>query len=327
MKLYFVTEGRFLKVDGKYYTEGSFTYKMWERYLSVFEEVVIVARVKKSDESKVANDLRSDGPRVSFFELPYYIGPAQFLKQRSKIVHVMNKSFRSGSAYIFRIPGILGGIAANILHKKGIPYGVEVVGDPDYEINEKKSLKQLFFRKTSAQILKRNVKRASAALYVTKSNLQARYPVNKGVFSTNASNVILNDDLVVKNETNAFHSQVRLLSVGMLSQMYKSPDIVIRAVEELRNKGLDCSLRWLGDGVYKEKMIAFAKDHHVEQYVQFLGLLPAGKAVRDEMDNCDIFILASKTEGLPRALVEAMARGKYCIATRVGGIPELLDDK
>lgn len=109
--------------------------------------------------------------------------------------------------------------------------------------------------------------------------------------------------------------------------MYKAPDVVISAVESLRKKGVDCTLRWVGDGIYKAQMIEYAKQHHVEEYVSFLGLLPAGKAVRDEMDNCDIFILVSRTEGLPRALIEAMARGKYCIATRVGGIPELLDDK
>lgn len=327
MKLYFVTEGRFLKVDGKYYTEGSFTDKMWERYLSVFEEIVIVARVKSSNRISLENKLRSDGPHISFLELPYYIGPGQYLKQRGRIVRIMNESFHSGCAYIFRVPGLLGGIAAKVLNKKKIPYGVEVVGDPYDVFDGKKNPKQWFFQKTGVQSLKKIVKGASAALYVTKSALQARYPVSKGVFSTNASNVILEDDLIVKNEKKSFHSQVRLLSVGMLSQMYKAPDVVIKAVEELHNKGLDYSLRWVGDGVHKEEMIAYAKKHNVEQYVQFVGLLPAGQAVRDEMDNCDIFILVSRTEGLPRALIEAMARGKYCIATRVGGIPELLDDK
>ena len=326
MKLYFITEGRFLKAQGKYYAESSFTYNMWERYLSVFDEVVLIARVKECDLSNINDNLRSDGPNVSFLELPYYLGPIQFIKQRNNIVHIMNESFQSKCAYILRVPGILGDLASKVLYKKAIPYGVEVVGDP-HEVFNGKGLMQRFFQKTGVLGLKKTVKRASAALYVTKSALQARYPVEEGVFSTNASNVILMDDLVVKNQVSYFNSPLCLLSVGMLGQMYKAPDIVIQAVELLRKKGVNCILRWAGDGIYKTKMIEYAKQHNVEQQVQFLGLLPAGKAVRDEIDNCDIFILVSRTEGLPRALIEAMARGKYCIATRVGGIPELLEDK
>jgi glycosyltransferase involved in cell wall biosynthesis len=58
--------------------------------------------------------------------------------------------------------------------------------------------------------------------------------------------------------------------------------------------------------------------------VQFLGRLPAGKDIFDQFDMADIFVLASRTEGLPRAMVEAMARGLPCIGSNVGGIPELL---
>ena len=326
MRLFFVTEGRFTKVDGKYYTEGSFTDKMWERYLSVFDDVVIVARVKSTNQGDLENKLRSNGPHISFLELPYYLGPFQYFKQRKKIIQIMNESFHSGSAYIFRVPGTLGDLAADVLGKKGISYGVEVVGDP-YDVFNGKGIKQKLLQKMGVRGLKKTVKGASAALYVTKSALQARYPVAKDVFNTNASNVILDDDLIVKNTTSSFHSPIRLFAAGSLSQMYKAPDIVISAVESLRQKGIDCTLRWAGDGIYKAKMMEYAKQHNVEDYVDFLGLLSAGKAVRDEMDNCDIFILVSRTEGLPRALIEAMARGKYCIATRVGGIPELLEDK
>jgi glycosyltransferase involved in cell wall biosynthesis len=46
--------------------------------------------------------------------------------------------------------------------------------------------------------------------------------------------------------------------------------------------------------------------------------------VRDELDQADLFILASYQEGLPRAMIEAMARALPCIGSTVGGIPELL---
>ena len=42
-------------------------------------------------------------------------------------------------------------------------------------------------------------------------------------------------------------------------------------------------------------------------------------------DTLDIYVQPSKTEGLPRALVEAMSRGCLCMGSKAGGIPELLE--
>jgi glycosyltransferase involved in cell wall biosynthesis len=58
--------------------------------------------------------------------------------------------------------------------------------------------------------------------------------------------------------------------------------------------------------------------------VHFCGQLTNPVDVRSELDKADLFVLPSRQEGLPRAMVEAMARGLPCIGSNVGGIPELL---
>src|SRR6185369_9527918 len=49
-----------------------------------------------------------------------------------------------------------------------------------------------------------------------------------------------------------------------------------------------------------------------------------GDKVFEVMDSADVFVHPSHADGLPRAIIEAMARGLPCIASNVGGIPELV---
>lgn len=87
---------------------------------------------------------------------------------------------------------------------------------------------------------------------------------------------------------------------------------------------MELELRFIGDGGYRSTLTKMASDQGIADRVKFLGWLAAGPAVRAELDRADLFVLPSRTEGLPRALVEAMARGLPCIGSTAGGIPELL---
>jgi glycosyltransferase involved in cell wall biosynthesis len=108
--------------------------------------------------------------------------------------------------------------------------------------------------------------------------------------------------------------------------MYKGPDILLKAVQ-LLVKQLHPEVVILGDGKHRSGLEQMARDLGISGNVQFLGELPSGKAVRDQLDQATLFVMPSRTEGLPRALLEAMARALPCVSTGVGGIPELLTDE
>jgi len=62
----------------------------------------------------------------------------------------------------------------------------------------------------------------------------------------------------------------------------------------------------------------------IQDCVRFLGFV---QDVRPLYEACDAFVLASQTEGMPIAVLEAMALGLPIVASRVGGIPLMLDDE
>jgi glycosyltransferase involved in cell wall biosynthesis len=112
--------------------------------------------------------------------------------------------------------------------------------------------------------------------------------------------------------------------VGSLEQMYKSPDVVLEALAIAARRGAKLHLTWIGEGKHRQEMEGLAARYGIDGDVRFVGHLPPGRAIRDELDAADLFVLASRTEGLPRALVEAMARGLPCVGSDTGGIVELL---
>src|SRR5215217_3346231 len=122
-------------------------------------------------------------------------------------------------------------------------------------------------------------------------------------------------------------SSIKIVTVGSLAQMYKGPDLLIEAVAKCSREGLNCSLKLIGEGKYRAELEARVKALGLAKRVSFLGQLPGGEAVRMHLDQADLFVLPSRTDALPRAMIEAMARGLPCIGTTVGGIPELLPDE
>lgn len=335
MNLIFYVEARYIKDDAGniYNEEGVLKFPLWQRYLRVFDHVTIVARVRHVS-GYIGKDMhRANGANVTFFELPYFYGPLDFLKKRREITERIKDSTELSGSFLLRVPGQIGTIAAKYLTKAKTKYGVEVVGDP-YDVFSKGAVKhplRIFFKYKYYSDLKNVVSGASSALYVTKDALQKRYHPRKGAFTTCASNVILKEGYIKANSRifGCEKKLIKIISIGSLEQMYKAPDVLLKSIKEINEsqRRYRVSLVWIGAGKYQEEMKRLAKKLNVESDVCFKGYISDKNEIISLLDQSDLFVLASRTEGLPRVVIEAMARGLPVIGTRVGGIPELISER
>jgi glycosyltransferase involved in cell wall biosynthesis len=143
---------------------------------------------------------------------------------------------------------------------------------------------------------------------------------------TSCSDVVLPEDAFVEKARPLAPRirQVQLVTVGDVNQLYKAPHILLEAVAVMAKAGRDVMLTHVGKGAYLPWLRERAERHGIADRVTFTGRLPGGAPVRKVLDDADLFVLPSFQEGLPRAMVEAMARGLPCVGSRVGGIGELL---
>jgi glycosyltransferase involved in cell wall biosynthesis len=110
----------------------------------------------------------------------------------------------------------------------------------------------------------------------------------------------------------------------MLEQLYKAPDVLIRAVAQVIHQNTPLHLKIIGDGACRAFLEDLVGRLGIASAVKFLGACDR-QGIQAAFDDSDLFVLPSRQEGLPRAMLEAMAHGLPCIGTQVGGIPELLD--
>lgn len=331
--LVFVTEARFIKdAKGNIYGDASFSNSLWNRYLQVFDKIFIIARVK-TDVNFEGNPLYlSNSENVSFVEVPHYIGPLEYLKRRRAVKKAIKENVDklADSKFICRIPGQISDLVISALKRSNKKYALEVVGDPDdvFAPGTIKHPLRRYFRNKMVKSIKNNIQNASAVLYVTKNTLQNKYPVKDGTYSIYASDVKLDS-----SETISFSKKwqskntINITSIGSLEQMYKAPDIVLEAINifNKNNKKIESNLLWMGDGKFKDSMIELAIEKGIEKNIRFIGNVNK-QQVFEHLSSSDLFVLASRTEGLPRAIIEAMSIGIPVIGTKVGGIPELLED-
>jgi glycosyltransferase involved in cell wall biosynthesis len=337
MNVTVTSEIRFRRLPDDTVWADASPYEFWSRYLDEFDSVTVIGREERHREPTPSMS-RVDGPSVRLRGVPPYLGPRQFIRRFFSVRRAAVPVVRDRSALILRLGSLLALVIQRELTRSGRPYGVEVVGDPWDTFAP--GVVDAPLRGAIRQILTRSQRQlcagAAGAAYVTERTLQSRYPCSRSqwavsdvaldelaAFTTHYSSIELNGSDFVRRPHQLDASRcMRLVTVGSLAQRYKGIDLLIRAVHQLNADGRQCSLTVIGEGGYRRELEQLAAD--LAAPVAFVGQVTRAEVLA-ALDRADVFVLASRTEGLPRALLEAMARGLPCVATQVGGIPELLD--
>ncbi len=321
-KVLFVHDGPRWKdtVDQKY---GSFAdLELYERYKYLSPEVSLAMRVfpLKSTDGLV-NLSERDLPLLELkpFNRPHLM--FNYFKSR----RLLEAYISSYDIIIARLPSTMGSLAVKICKKLNKPYMVEVVACP-FDSLYYHSLLGKMYANIGYFKMKRIVHNAPFVVYVTKEFLESKYPT-KGKYVA-CSNVILNRKFQENPKVEFYNKflkskKIVITTTGKVDLTYKGFQYVLAVLPQLIENGYQVHYNIIGGGDQK-RLKEITKKLLVSEQVTFFGKLNHDE-VFEILERTDLYIQPSETEGLPRAVIEAMSMGCACLGTEVGGIPELLE--
>ncbi len=313
----FVCDNIFVR-DGENIYSNSFSYSILKRYIDIFGRVTVVGRVEEG--RGVDNIALASGEGVEFIFLDSISNIGSFFGKRREYRQFLSLIIGDYDGVVVRLPSEFGLLVSSIARAKNIPYLAEVVGCGFEAMRYYGGVKAKLYAPFLSIKMKIAIANASRVSYVTQEFLQKRYPSKGQTISLSDVYIPTVDERVLARRVEKINSQQKIIigTIAFLDVDYKGLDMAIKALSLL---DYDIEYRILGEGnPQKYKSLVSALD------IKFDKSLPYDR-VFDWLDNIDIYIQPSLTEAMPRSLIEAMSRGCVCIASSVGEIPMLLDNK
>lgn len=130
------------------------------------------------------------------------------------------------------------------------------------------------------------------------------------------------DKWSIRRDLGIGHGMIVLGTVGRLTSV-KGHVYLLRAMQTLLDKNVDARLVIVGDGPLRNHLKDLARELQIEKKVIFVG---HQDEACDFIHAMDVFVLPSLHEGIPMVLLEALALSRPVVASRTGGIPEVIED-
>lgn len=299
--------------EGRYWAYGPYIREMnlWEKHIT---ELLVVAPKITQVPSPI--DLPYQSVKVKFIEVPAFnlVGAKNVLLSIAKlpiIIWRIAKAMQGAGHIHLRCPGNMGLMGALVqvffpAKKKTAKYA----GNWDWNSNQPWSyrLQQRLLRNT---FLTKNMKALVYGEWPDKTeNIK---PFFTATYSEKEK---------VSFKKPEISDGINLIFVGSLVKG-KRPDLSLLVLEQLRKDGKNVRLVYCGEGPERANLEKLAISNNLSKQVEFLGNVDSDQ-VKKELQKAHFLVFASRSEGWPKAVAEAMWWGCIPVTTAVSCVPQML---
>jgi glycosyltransferase involved in cell wall biosynthesis len=320
MDVAYVTDQRFFHAGGAWYTTASLRLDQLARALDLGSLTIFGRLDEGGDPARLfrlepppalAGRLRFEGPRDQRG------GPLGYAESLAGTWRALGKLVRASDLVWLKVPTVHAMLAEPHLRRSQVVVSQQM-GDAEAGLLLTYP-RWGFVRHLLRRSCTRLARRADVAAFVSR-DLALRYGGGRAdAVVANESQV--SEDLVLRAPPPLGDGPFRVVYAGRLAPE-KCVDDLLRAVALLPG----VSLTVVGDGPRRGALVALSRTLGIDDRVTWHGYVPWGPGLLAILRGCAVLCLPSATEGLGLVLVEAMSQGLPVVATRVGGIPELVED-
>jgi glycosyltransferase involved in cell wall biosynthesis len=309
---------------------GFDTYGPYARYVLEFarhfEKVTVFAPI--TEQPTYFSGIPLDAPNLSIVPLPFFMTHIQAYKNLFTIYRTFKPHADQLDAINARGTAPLAYLLWWLTRKRNVPFIYHFASDPFEILSSSPKYHGLFgnFARIAYNlefqiqkiIMRKNYSFTSGEAIYERLK---KYTPNIEPMITSS---LTDDDYTLRDDT-CQSQPIRVLFVGNLRQE-KGVDFLIDTIKILRDKNRNVELDIVGDGIYRQTLTDQANRLGIQPFVHFHGFAVMGPALNTHYNSADIFCLPSLSEGSPKVVLEALAHSLPVVATKVGNIPQMLDN-
>lgn len=314
--------------NNTYYTSYEGQNEFFGRYLRIFEKLRVVCRCQKIEKLQEKHQPISDS-RIELVPIPMFRGIVGFLKMQGSIKKIVRNVTNGCDCGVLRLPSALAYQTYKELRYNNVSYAVEIVYDAKDGYQSAESLLERVAWMYQHHIMQKMAHHAVGVACVTEKYLQKHYySKENGNFVSNYSTLALPRSFY--SSPRKYPQNGRFIISHIANQIIfkgrKGHNEVIDAVSILKDRGYQVEVSFAGkdydNGV--PQLERYAHEKGAADRVHFVGFLSRDELAK-YLEQSDLYVMPTRAEGLPRVIIEAMAKGLPCLTTDVSGNSELVE--